>query len=66
MMLKRYFSVPFLRAWTIALLAEITAWLGLALTGNRDIAANFSAVATPTILIVFIVVFILGMVQRRW
>lgn len=57
--------VPFLRWWTIALLLEIAGILGLSWLGYVDAAADFSAITTPTILVVFIVIFVVGVWRRK-
>jgi uncharacterized membrane protein YtjA (UPF0391 family) len=64
-MLHRFLSVPFLRAWVIAFLSEIAIILGLSCNGQAAAAANVSIVATPTIVIVFLVLFVIG-IRRRW
>jgi hypothetical protein len=65
-MLSRFMSVPYLRAWTIAFLTEILIICGLDLFDYPVAAAYFSAIATPTIMIVYLMLFIVGVKQRWW
>jgi hypothetical protein len=62
----RYFSVPFLRWWTIAFLTEIVAIFGLWVTGHPQAAQVLSSFGTPIITLTFVCIFLLGILWKRW
>jgi hypothetical protein len=62
----RYFSVPFLRWWTIAFLTEIVAILGLYVTGHAQAASILSFAGTPIIVLTFLCIFVIGILWKWW